>query len=73
MISEKELLIKSKKLMTTYEVTTPFKELMVEDRQIKFDRIHYYLMLLANQYPNKNIDLDMSELMACMQIIRDEI
>lgn len=73
MISEKELLIKSLRLMTTYEVTTPFKKLMAEDRQIKFERIHYYLMLLANQYPNENIELDMSELMACMQIIRDEI
>ncbi|MGR5145557.1 hypothetical protein ACQKP8_03280 [Photobacterium alginatilyticum] len=65
--------IKIDGLMSSYKHDSYFQKQTNKDRQAKLDTIHDILMTLANSYPNENIKLNMPELMASIQFIRDEI
>ena len=62
-----EIFNKINGLMDSYRTDSSFQ------KQIKLSTVCDFLMTLANSYPNKDVILNMPELMASIQFIRDEV
>lgn len=68
-----EIFNKINGLMDSYRTDSSFQKHINQKRQIKLSTVCDFLMTLANSYPNKDVILNMPELMASIQFIRDEV